>query len=780
MPVEEKANARSQPSKGLPSLQERRHQTDSRARSVALTRSSVKGKERQAVAPGHRPTRQTPGAPSTCRKLPSHAAAPSAASARGREMATVTVDSSHQQPVPSARGVRGQRGTGARLVRSDPHCPAASAAAVRRTAQDLKSDVRGKAVTGGQGPSQQPAAQRDRARSKAVVTASRTDGVQAGDGGKAPTAQLTPHPCARAGTGSADRAPEPASSGRDARPRQLQQQEVEEQPSSLTWWQRLSRPKQTDSRARSVALTRSSVKGKRQAAAPGHRPTQQTPGAASTCCKLPSHPAALPAASGRGREMATGTAASGHQQLVPSARGICGQRGTDARVERPHPRTGRSLAQSVIIYEIWLSPLFPQLLQGSNAGFWEGLSWPRCTRTVVAGEAAGHLQSSPALTGLTGAELAASALPRAPEEEEHCLPNSITEQEETKTTASPFLGEPVTTSQAESQAPARHSPTEDAEALQAAAAAQCILREIAGKAVAVTQGPSKPAAAAESQAPARHSPTEDAEALQAAAAAQCILREIAGKAVAVTQGPSKPAAAAESQAPARHSPTEDAEALQAADLLTVCEVIGKAAPVIQREQQDLAQSTDVDTAARTPAAHQDAESSLVGKPQGEASRAPLVTAACEDGESTASPMSGNHQAEGSTAIVSLAAHKHKVASSLPRIPPADAGTPHPDPAADDEGDSVVSPSAQEPQHQVASEHREDAQCSSSHRDHLPKDDPGIAALPHVPARRRRPSLFRRALRALRRAFRFTCAAGHQEQQHPTASARRVPRGGRWP
>ncbi|XP_037230774.1 uncharacterized protein LOC119142173 [Falco rusticolus] len=46
---------------------------------------------------------------------------------------------------------------------------------------------------------------------------------------------------------------------------------------------------------------------------------------------------------------------------------------------------------------------------------------------------------------------------------------------------------------------------------------------------------------------------------------------------------------------------------------------------------------------------------------------------------------------------------------------------------------------------------------------------GIAALPHTPARRRRPSLFRRVLRALRRAFSCTCITAQREQQRPAAS-----------
>ncbi|XP_059682546.1 LOW QUALITY PROTEIN: basic proline-rich protein-like [Gavia stellata] len=71
----------------------------------------------------------------------------------------------------------------------------------------------------------------------------------------------------------------------------------------------------------------------------------------------------------------------------------------------------------------------------------------------------------------------------------------------------------------------------------------------------------------------------------------------------------------------------------------------------------------------------------------------------------ASPMSGDHQGEASTAIVSLVAHKDEVASSMPQNPAADAGTPHFAPAADNERDPVASPLARDPRQQVASEHR---------------------------------------------------------------------------
>ncbi|XP_075000958.1 uncharacterized protein LOC142080030 [Calonectris borealis] len=226
------------------------------------------------------------------------------------------------------------------------------------------------------------------------------------------------------------------------------------------------------------------------------------------------------------------------------------------------------------------------------------------------------------------------------------------------------------------------------------------------------------------------------------------------------------AAQAESQAPAPHSPTASAAALEDAAWCIVREVVRRAVAVTQgpRQQlaeQDLTQSTHAATAAGTPAAPQDTQSPLAGEPQGEASPAPLVPAAGEDGESMASPMSGDRRGEASAATVSSAVHEEEGASPVLENPPADAGTPHRAPAADSEGDAAASPLARDLQHQVAPEHRGDAQPSSGCRD-MPEDDPGIAALPHLPAQRRRPSLFRRALRALRRAFRCTCIAGQQE------------------
>ncbi|KAM9600825.1 uncharacterized protein ACIBXB_004052 [Morphnus guianensis] len=228
------------------------------------------------------------------------------------------------------------------------------------------------------------------------------------------------------------------------------------------------------------------------------------------------------------------------------------------------------------------------------------------------------------------------------------------------------------------------------------------------------------------------------------------------------------AAAAESQAPAPHSSTGSAVApWDIADSI-VRDILMEALAAKQRpsqqpaEQPHRAQSVDAVMAPRTPAGPQDSESPLAREPQAEASTALLVPAACGDGEDTASPMAGEHQEEASSTVASQAVQQDEAASSSPPNPLADAGVPHLAPAVDEEGEAAGSPLAQDPQHQAASEHRGDAQQSSGPSD-VPEDDSGIAALPHAPARRRWPSLFRRMLRALRRAFRSACVAGQQEQ-----------------
>ncbi|KAM6382174.1 uncharacterized protein FN964_014428 [Alca torda] len=151
MPMEEEANAYSQPDKGLLSLQKRRQvahrqpeeapqgrqspasslhgdrlprlpcpessqatgsrrvQSDSVARSKALPCNRVVLQEdhqpRQAATAGHAPTAWPSERASTCCKLPPLPPAPSASPAVGWETASSTEASSCLQPVPPARGI---------------------------------------------------------------------------------------------------------------------------------------------------------------------------------------------------------------------------------------------------------------------------------------------------------------------------------------------------------------------------------------------------------------------------------------------------------------------------------------------------------------------------------------------------------------------------------------------------------------------------------------------------------------------------------------------------
>ncbi|XP_064933591.1 uncharacterized protein LOC110357440 [Columba livia] len=222
------------------------------------------------------------------------------------------------------------------------------------------------------------------------------------------------------------------------------------------------------------------------------------------------------------------------------------------------------------------------------------------------------------------------------------------------------------------------------------------------------------------------------------------------------------APAAESSAPAPHMPTANNTALwdtvQRMVNEAVCRAVAQGIVQQPTEQRDLAQSMDVETAAPTTAGLEATESPLAGQPEEEASTAPLVPAAHNEGENMVSPMSGDYR-EG--AMVSLVAPEEDAASSLPQQPPADAGTLNLAPAADDKGHAVASPLARDLPHQVASHHRCDTQPCCSCRD-VPEDGQGVSSLPHAPAQQQQPSLFRRALRAPCRAFCCSCTVGEQE------------------
>ncbi|XP_037263913.1 uncharacterized protein LOC119157272 isoform X2 [Falco rusticolus] len=218
------------------------------------------------------------------------------------------------------------------------------------------------------------------------------------------------------------------------------------------------------------------------------------------------------------------------------------------------------------------------------------------------------------------------------------------------------------------------------------------------------------------------------------------------------------------------------------------------------EQRHSAQSMDAAMAVKPRAATEDSESTLAAEPRGEPSTASPVPDERQDGEHMASPMSGDPPGEASAAIVSPAAHDHEGAFLLPENAVDNTATPHLAPAAENGDNETACPLPWEPWHQeapgvlakeddkwedislelfqdphadppegqAASEQSGNTSPCSGSRDE-PEDEPGIAALPHTPARRRRPSLFRRVLRALRRAFSCTCITAQREQQRPAAS-----------
>ncbi|KAM6382184.1 uncharacterized protein FN964_014937 [Alca torda] len=265
MPMEEEANAYSQPDKGLLSLQKRRQvahrqpeeapqgrqspasslhgdrlprlpcpessqatgsrrvQSDSVARSKALPCNRVVLQEdhqpRQAATAGHAPTAWPSECASTCCKLPPLPPASSASPAVGWETASSTEASSCLQPVPPARGINGERGRPARVRSYRParQLPPAYSAAVKDTAWDITNKVLCKVFTASHGPSQQPAAPWDRAHRRAAAVTETTDKVLAADSSTAPAAWPTLRG-ARGATGAASRAPAPASLDRDAGP----------------------------------------------------------------------------------------------------------------------------------------------------------------------------------------------------------------------------------------------------------------------------------------------------------------------------------------------------------------------------------------------------------------------------------------------------------------------------------------------------------------------------------------------------------------------------------
>ncbi|XP_069667785.1 treacle protein-like [Haliaeetus albicilla] len=458
MPMDEEANARSQPADRLPSLQKRsqvgrqqpeaapqggrsqasslrgdrlprlessqatgsRHtQTDSLARRVAQPRSRAARAEttrlpaltplpRPVVAARHAPTAWPPGAASTRCKLPPLPAAPATSSASGRETGTSTAASGHRRIVPSARGVRGDQGTAARVQvqRPAPLSPTARAAAAKGTAQCLRSEVPGKVAAASRRPSRQPEAPRDGAHGTAVATTARTDEVGAADSGTAPT----------------------------ARPALAEEEEWEEDSDK-----ELSQ---------------------------GEDFTTNTIWVNPLVPEVVQDPHAGPHAgpSSEGTEAAAEEAGE-RQNASPAAAGLTDAEPAGSSLPSPHEEEGRhTLLAPAVQDEAKKSPASPVIGERQNA--------------------------SPAPAGLTDAEPAGPALDAAPEEEgRHALLAPAVQDEAKKSPASPVFGEQDTAAEAESQAPAPHSSMAFTADLQDIA--DRIVREVLMKSLAALKIPSQ-------------------------------------------------------------------------------------------------------------------------------------------------------------------------------------------------------------------------------------------------------------------------------------------------
>ncbi|XP_052670042.1 LOW QUALITY PROTEIN: uncharacterized protein LOC128154035 [Harpia harpyja] len=270
-----------------------------------------------------------------------------------------------------------------------------------------------------------------------------------------------------------------------------------------------SRHAQTDGLARRVALPRSGATREeatrmpaltplpRPAAAARHAPAARLQGAASARCKLPPLPAAPATSAARGRETSTGTAASGHRRIVPSAQGVRGDQGTAARaqVQRPAPLspTARAAAvkgtarclRSEVPGKVAAASRRPSQQPEARRDGAHSTAVATTARTDEVGAADGGAAptAQPALAEeeeweedsdkeLSREDFTTDNIwvnpsvpelfqdPHAgPQEEEHHTTLTPTVQDEAKSPASPVFGEQDTASVAESQTPTPHSST---------------------------------------------------------------------------------------------------------------------------------------------------------------------------------------------------------------------------------------------------------------------------------------------------------------------------------
>ncbi|XP_074910645.1 uncharacterized protein LOC142043385 [Buteo buteo] len=818
MPMDEEANARSQPADRLPSLQKRsrvgrqqpeaapqagrsrasslrgdrlprlessqatesRHtQTDSLARRVAQPRSRAAREEttrlpaltplpRPAAAARHAPAARPPGAASACCKLPPLPAAPATSSARGRETGASTAAGGHRRIVPSARGVRGDQGTAARVQvqRPAPLSPTARAAAAKGTAQCLRSKVPGKVAAASRRPSRQPEARRDGAHGTAVATTARTDEAGAADGGAAPTAlpalaeeeereedsdkELSqgedfttntiwvnplvpevfqdPHAGPQEGPSSegTDAAAEAAGELQSASPAPAGLPDAEpagpapDAPPEEEGHHALLAPAAQDEAKKSPASPvfgeqDTAVEAESQAPAP-HSSMASTADLQEIANRivrdvLMKSLAALKIASQQPVEQRD-LAHSTDVAMTKTTNEVQATDSGEARTALPalaeedewEEDSDKELSQGedFTTNTIWVNPLVLELFQEPHTG-------PSSEGGEAAAEVAGELQSaSPAPARLPDAEPAGPAPDAAPEEEgHHALLAPAAQDEAKKSPASPVFGEQDTAAEAESQAPAPHS----------SMASTADLQEIANRIVR-----------------------------------DVLMKSLAALKIA-SQQPVEQRVLAHSTDVAMTETTNEVQATDSGE-----DEASTALPALAEEEEweedsdkELSQGEDFTTNTIWV-------NPLVLELFQEPHTGHSSTAATADLQEIANRIVRDVLMK-SLAVLKIASQQPAAqrdwAQSMdvvmaPRAPAGPQDFESPFEAA------ASSPLARDPQHQAASEHRGDTQQSSGRSD-VPEDDSGIATLPHAPA------LFRRALRALRRAFCSACVPGQQEQ-----------------
>ncbi|KAM6354035.1 uncharacterized protein FN964_007392 isoform 2-T2 [Alca torda] len=450
----------------------------------------------------------------------------------------------------------------------------------------------------------------------------------------------------------------------------------------------------------------------REAAAPA----AGIPAPASTVCKLPALPPAPSASPAGGWEMASSAAACRIRQPVPPPPGTCGERGRPARVRTYRPAlqlptavkdTARSVTSKV------LSKLFTAS-QGPSQQ--PALPHSRAHHRAAVIDALWAADSSKARaqrgTGAASRDVGPGHGGPVPQDDP--LAPGTAEEGDHPQSASPAPAGPA-----------------DAE----------------------------PAASAPAEAP-----KEDGHLAPLAPEA----RDEANAPASPVSGERTPAEEPECQVPAPHGPTLHEDALQDTALSVVREVVINAVRIVQ---SDLAQSTRAETATETGGAPQDTQSPLAGEPQGEAGPTLHEDALQDIALSVVREVvinavlvvqSDPAQSTGAGTAGTTSPAPERTESPSAAEPRGEASTTPLAPAADEEGDAAASPGAGDPEHQVPPEHAEEAQPCCSCRD-VAEEVPGIATLPSAPAPRRRPSLFRRALKALRRAFCCSCITAQKEQ-----------------